>query len=202
LGWPADLTWYRLLMDWGGVTGGGAALIAGGIAYLAGRIQATATTKAAKIQAKVEQSRHHQEVDIVRKSIGLELRQMLPFVVTLHKHFKNANMDASDLESIIVYRQRSIADMSFDPIVYPAVADRIGFLRGEAVDVISIYLFIKNRESFVSRVETSNSKCYYSLNTSCHARGCISKRLQNCTGRVTQAQNGHCVRRCARRQSY
>ena len=33
-GWPADLTWYRLLTDWGSVIGGVFALIAGGIAFI------------------------------------------------------------------------------------------------------------------------------------------------------------------------
>ena len=34
IGLPADLTWYRLLTDWGSVIGGVFALIAGGIAFM------------------------------------------------------------------------------------------------------------------------------------------------------------------------
>jgi len=40
MGWPADLTWYKLLTDWGSFIGGGAALIAGVLAFIATR-QAT-----------------------------------------------------------------------------------------------------------------------------------------------------------------
>jgi hypothetical protein len=37
LGWPADLTWYKLLTDWGSFIGGGVALIAGVLAFIATR---------------------------------------------------------------------------------------------------------------------------------------------------------------------
>ena len=40
MGWPPDLTWYKLLTDWGSFIGGGAALIAGVLAFIATR-QAT-----------------------------------------------------------------------------------------------------------------------------------------------------------------
>lgn len=36
LGLACDLTWYKLLTDWGSFIGGLLALIAGGLAYLAG----------------------------------------------------------------------------------------------------------------------------------------------------------------------
>ena len=40
LGLPLDLTWYKLLTDWGSLIGGCFALIAGFIAYRASCIQA------------------------------------------------------------------------------------------------------------------------------------------------------------------
>jgi hypothetical protein len=41
LGLPLDLTWYKLLTDWGSLIGGGFALIAGAIAYIGARQAAT-----------------------------------------------------------------------------------------------------------------------------------------------------------------
>jgi hypothetical protein len=41
LGLPTDLTWYKLLTDWGSLIGGGFALIAGAVAYIGARQAAT-----------------------------------------------------------------------------------------------------------------------------------------------------------------
>jgi hypothetical protein len=48
MGWPADLTWYKLLTDWGSLIGGFFALVAGALAYFSGKLQANATRQAAK----------------------------------------------------------------------------------------------------------------------------------------------------------
>jgi hypothetical protein len=50
IGWPADLTWYKLLDDWQTMIAGVLALIAGIAAYRAGRQQANATLQASKEQ--------------------------------------------------------------------------------------------------------------------------------------------------------
>jgi hypothetical protein len=63
MGWPPDLTWYKLLTDWGGVIGGVFALIAGGAAYLAGRVQASATRSAADIQANATRQSAKEQVE-------------------------------------------------------------------------------------------------------------------------------------------
>jgi hypothetical protein len=39
IGWPADLTWYKLLTDWGSLIGGVFALRAGAALYIGGRQQ-------------------------------------------------------------------------------------------------------------------------------------------------------------------
>jgi hypothetical protein len=46
LGLPLDLTWYKLLTDWGSLIGGIFALIAGAALYIIGRVQAKAITLA------------------------------------------------------------------------------------------------------------------------------------------------------------
>jgi hypothetical protein len=45
MGWPADLTWYKLLTDWGSLIGGVFALIAGAALYIIGHVQADAIRK-------------------------------------------------------------------------------------------------------------------------------------------------------------
>lgn len=62
LGLPLDLTWYRLLTDWGGLIGGVSALIAGIAAYLAGLTQAATTQQAAEMQVIAMQRATEQQV--------------------------------------------------------------------------------------------------------------------------------------------
>jgi hypothetical protein len=56
---PYDLTWYKLLTDWGSLIGGVFALIAGGIAYGAGLHQANATRKQIAVNAKKDRLQAH-----------------------------------------------------------------------------------------------------------------------------------------------
>jgi hypothetical protein len=51
MGLPPDLTWYRLLTDFGSLIGGIFALLAAAALYIIGRRQAKATVEAADIQA-------------------------------------------------------------------------------------------------------------------------------------------------------
>jgi hypothetical protein len=62
MGWPADLTWYRLLTDWGGVIGGSLALAAG-----AGTIWATMKSANREIAVAQEQTKAAQRQTAVMR---------------------------------------------------------------------------------------------------------------------------------------
>jgi hypothetical protein len=141
LGLPLDLTWYKLLTDWGSLIGGGFAFIAGIVAYLAGRTQAKATREAAEMQVKADRRKHDQEVETLRNSLAIELRRILPQALGTHSSLKKRlpaqpgnPITASILESLVGVPA---------PIVYPAVADRIGLLQREAMDVVIVYSLIE-----------------------------------------------------------
>src|SRR5271170_1553389 len=68
----------RILRDQGSLIAGVLALIAGILAYRAGRIQATETRQAAIMQVDAARRRDDREVDALRKSLGTELRQVVP----------------------------------------------------------------------------------------------------------------------------
>jgi len=74
---PFGHDWYELLKDMGSLIGGATALLAGGIAYWAGRIQAKATRRAADMQLAAERERHDREIETVRRSLAVELRQII-----------------------------------------------------------------------------------------------------------------------------
>jgi hypothetical protein len=73
MGLPFDLTWYKLLTDWGSVVGGLIALIAGGLAYKAGIIQAKATQQAADKQIAVNARKDRLQAHCIAVGIYPEL---------------------------------------------------------------------------------------------------------------------------------
>jgi hypothetical protein len=139
-GFPPDLTWYKLLTDWGSLIGGGMALVAGLIAYLAGRSQATATRQAADTQVEAERHRYEQDKGTLRKSVALELRQMVARAYGAHNSL--ARLLARTSGQITSRMVESSIALPV-PIVYPAVADRIALLGNEAMDLIIVYQLIE-----------------------------------------------------------
>jgi hypothetical protein len=76
-GRPADLTWYKLLTDWGSLIGGVFALIAGVALYVIGRRQVTATTLAADREiaaAKEGISAAQEQTKVPQEQITVTLR--------------------------------------------------------------------------------------------------------------------------------
>jgi hypothetical protein len=139
LGLPLDLTWYKLLTDFGSLIGGIFALIAGIIAYLAGRARATATRQAAEMQVEAARRKCDQEVETVRKSLALELRQVVARAFGAHKSLAKLTETSGQITAQMV---ESLAGVPF-PIAYPAVADRIGLLKSEATDIVIVYQLIE-----------------------------------------------------------
>ncbi|MGH7839097.1 MAG: hypothetical protein ACREQC_14895, partial [Candidatus Binataceae bacterium] len=84
MGLPPDLSLYKLLTDWGSLIGGVFALIAGIIAYGAGHVQAAATRQPAEMQVEAERRKYDQDVETVRKSVAIELRQVIGRAFAAH----------------------------------------------------------------------------------------------------------------------
>lgn len=76
LGLPNDLTVYRLLTDWGSLVGGIFALVAGGLAYIAGHKQAKATREAGDRQVDAIMRRDRQEAQGIVIAVYPELLEM------------------------------------------------------------------------------------------------------------------------------
>jgi hypothetical protein len=72
MGWPADLTWYRLLTDWGSVIGGGLALAAGAGTICATMKSANREIAVAQEQTKVAQRQTEVTREIERRRIARE----------------------------------------------------------------------------------------------------------------------------------
>jgi hypothetical protein len=142
-GWPADLTWYKLLYDWQTIIAGVLALIAGIAAYRAGRQQARATRQAAKMQVEADQLRDEREVNVLRKSLATELRQLIPQALAAHNLLKRLVTTAT-IDSPITARMVENSSRVPPAVVYSVSAPKIGLLAGsDAMDIVTIYNMIE-----------------------------------------------------------
>lgn len=149
---------YDFFRDQGSSIAGLLALMAGGLAYWAGRAQAGATRDAARVQveatknaakaqvdavrsaaeAQAEAARktHEKEIETVRKSLAVELRQMTTRAWGAHTSL----MNLISLPGVPVTARMVEGAVGMPaPVVYPAVADRISLLGEEAMDLVIVY---------------------------------------------------------------
>jgi len=131
---------YDFTRDQGSLVSGFMALAAGAVAYIAGRIQANATKTASDNQLKSEKERVARDVETLRKSLALELRQIAVGVFDSHLAVKKAALDqANPVTTRMLDRLISIPV----PLIFPAIADRIALLDGAAMDVMIFYNLVE-----------------------------------------------------------
>jgi hypothetical protein len=135
-GLPPDLTWYKMLTDWGSFVGGLFALIAGAVAYLAGWLQARATRTAAIIQVEADRRKEERELETLRKSLAIEVRQLVGRALVAHDLLKKLSEGDGQITAWMVEGYARIPPA----VVYPGSAMKIGLLGGEeAMDVLIMY---------------------------------------------------------------
>ena len=144
LGFPCDLTLYKLLTDWGSFIARLLALLAGGIAYAAGLVQASATRNAMDRQLAAQAEAQAAEVANVRTALRAEVIVFAKYVIGALGNCeaiakKITTMPRSDANAIV----RGI----HEPTVFPAVADRIAALGNPHLPV-----------QFFARVEEAKAK--------------------------------------------
>jgi hypothetical protein len=133
-------------------------LIAGVLAFVAGvgtvvvamRVIA-ATREQTATTVRLERERASTEVDMLRKSLAVEIRLYIETLITTREILRQRSgpekhMRARDLRSVVAFHP---------PTVYPASADRIGLLGPLAVSVVSFYSAIE-RLNFTVRFLTND----------------------------------------------
>jgi hypothetical protein len=118
---PADLTWYKVLTDWGSLIGGVFALIAGAAAYIGAR-------QAAKMQVDSGREREAQEVETLRKSLATEIRQVAGQALAAHKSLKRLAIGATP-DNPITARMVEDSSRVAVAVVYPSSASKMAFCR-------------------------------------------------------------------------
>jgi hypothetical protein len=141
MGWPSDLTVYKLLTDWGSLIGGVFALIAGAVAYFAGTMQAKATREAAQLQIEAMRRSEERELDALRKSLATEMRQLVGRSLGAHTSLRNL---VTKTNGPITARMVDSSSRVPAAVIYPGSAPKIGLLGGgDAMDVVIVYSTIE-----------------------------------------------------------
>jgi len=120
-------------------------LIAGLIALIAAVITVVVTLK-------VERRKVDRELDALRKSLAIELRQLIPGALGVHGSL--TKLGAKTDGPITARMLESLSRMPA-PIVYPANAHKIGLLEEDAMDVVIVYGLLEIARDGVARLITT-----------------------------------------------
>ncbi len=120
-------------------------LIAGLIALIAAIITVVVTLK-------VERRKVDRELDALRKSLAVELRQLIPGALGVHRSL--TKLGAKTDGPITARMLESLSRMPA-PIVYPANAHKIGLLEKDAMDVVIVYGLLDIARGGVARLITT-----------------------------------------------
>jgi hypothetical protein len=87
---PSDYTGvWKVVYDWQTLITGAGALLGGIAAYVAGRIQASATQQAANVQIEAERKKAQREIESLRRALGIEVRLYAANALTAHYYCKS-----------------------------------------------------------------------------------------------------------------
>lgn len=109
-----DHTLYEMLRDLGGLIGSMIALLAAGVAYYAGRMQVTVTTRAATNQIHALKAQADRETDAIVLSLAVEIREILRVVIWLREILKG-----------IIERETSVGPEQPQDLHSASEADRV-----------------------------------------------------------------------------
>ncbi len=103
---------------------------------LAGIIALIAAVIAMRVTLKIEQKKFDRELDALRKSLAIELRQLVPKAFKAYESLHKLAMKADGPITTRIVESYSRVPI---PIVYPANAHKIGLLEADAMDVVIVY---------------------------------------------------------------
>ena len=101
---------------------------------------------------KVERRKADRELDALRKSLAVELRQLVPRALGVYGSL--AKVGSKTNAPITARMLESLSQMPIS-VVYPANAHRIGLLEEDAMDVVMVYGLLEIARSGVARLITT-----------------------------------------------
>jgi hypothetical protein len=119
---------------------------------LAGLIALVAAIITVIITLKVEQRKVDRETAALRKSLAVEIRQLIPGALGAHVSLQKLGSKA---DGPITARMVESLSRTPTPIVYPSNAHKIGLLEEDAMDVVILYGLLDIARDSVTRLITS-----------------------------------------------
>src|ERR1700722_3908782 len=119
---------------------------------LAGLIALVAAIITVVVTLKVERRKAERELEALRKSLAVELRQLIPGALGIHGSLTKLGSKTNG--PITARMVESLSPMPV-PTVYPANAHKIGLLEKDAMDVVIVYGLLDVARDGVARLITS-----------------------------------------------
>jgi hypothetical protein len=115
------------------------------------RDQTAVAQKQIDTTVRLERERLSSELDALRKSLAVELRLQITRALSLYASLERL----AKSNEIISSRMVESLLLTAAPIIYSANAHKIGFLEGEAMDVVLTYTLLETARGRVARLLTS-----------------------------------------------
>jgi hypothetical protein len=133
-------------------------IIAGLIALAAGIIAYRGALSAAKMQVEAQQQSEAREVDTLRKSLAIEIRQMIGQALAAHNSLKRL---VAPPTTAITARMVENSSRIPSAVIYPGNASKIGLLGGnDAMEIVIVYNLIdaaRDRTDILLRTRTPDN---------------------------------------------
>ena len=118
---------------------------------IAGLIALAAAIITVAITLNVEQRKVDRELDALRKSLAIELRQLIPRALVAYTSLRKL---AGKTDGLITARMVESLSRTPDRIIYPANAHKVGLLEEDAMDVVIVYGLLDIARDGVDRLIT------------------------------------------------
>ena len=119
---------------------------------LAGLAALLAAIIAVWVTLRVERRKADREVDALRKSLAVELRQQIPRALAVYDALRrwSSKPDRQINVKMVEHLSRMPA-----PIIFSANAGKIGLLEGDAMDVVIVYALLESARDGVDRLRST-----------------------------------------------
>ncbi|HEY5105718.1 MAG TPA: hypothetical protein VII73_02975 [Caulobacteraceae bacterium] len=121
---------------------------------IAGLVALAAAIITVSVTLTVEQRKVDRELDALRKSLAIEVRQLIPRALAAHTSLKT--LGAKTDGPITARMVESLSGLRA-PIVYNANAFQIGLLEADAMDVVIVYGLLETARESVRLMGTSRT---------------------------------------------